>query len=58
MDAAGRDQLFAWPGTATFASSASSKGRAMRCTVLGFTLNLAAVLRTLMSLINPLLRIL
>src|SRR5262249_56860714 len=48
MDAAGRDQLFAYADAATLASSAPPKGRAMRCTVLGFTSNLAAVLRTLM----------
>src|SRR5215475_7330660 len=48
MDATGRDQLFAWAGPATLACSAPSKGRAIRCTVLGFTSNLAAVLRTLM----------
>src|SRR5262249_46096779 len=48
MAAAGRDQLFAYAAAATLASSASSKGRAKRCTVLGFTSNLAAVLRTLM----------
>src|SRR6516225_2929884 len=44
MDAAGPDHLFAYAAPATLAT----KGRAMRCTVLGFTSNLAAVLRTLM----------
>jgi hypothetical protein len=39
--------LCAYAPAATLACSASSKGRAMRCTVLGFTSNLAAVLRTL-----------
>ena len=38
--------LFAY--AATLAPSAPSKGRLMRCTVLGFTSNLAAILRTLM----------
>src|SRR5260221_2182473 len=38
--------LFAY--AAALAPSASPKGRAIRCTVLGFTSNLAAVLRTLM----------
>jgi hypothetical protein len=33
---------------AALAPSARPKGRAMRCTVLGFTSNLAAALRTLM----------
>jgi hypothetical protein len=38
--------LFAY--AATLASSAPSKGRATRCTVLGFTSNLVAILRRLM----------
>jgi len=41
-----RSVLFAY--AATLAPSAPPKGRVMRCTVLGFTSNLAAVLRTLM----------
>src|SRR5262249_14990932 len=45
---AGPDHLFAYAAPATLALSAPSKGRATRCTVLGFTSNLAAVLRTLM----------
>src|SRR5262249_36377367 len=45
---AGPDHLFPYAGPATLALSAPSKGRATRCTVLGFTSNLAAVLRTLM----------
>src|SRR5215470_17190950 len=44
MDPSGPDHLFAYAAPATLAT----KGRAMRCTVLGFTSNLAAVLRTLM----------
>src|SRR5258707_15537826 len=44
---AARSVLFAY--AATLALSALPKGRAMRCTVLGFTSNLAAVLRTLMA---------
>src|SRR5262245_28643829 len=41
------DHLFAYPATLA-CSAPPSKGWAMRCTVLGFTSNLAAVLRTLM----------
>jgi hypothetical protein len=47
MDAAGPDHLFAYAPAATLACAVSSKGWAMRCTVLGFTSNLAAVLRAL-----------
>src|SRR5215813_635110 len=45
---AGPDHLFAKAAPATLALSAPSKGWATRCTVLGFTANLATVLRTLM----------
>src|SRR5262249_53233592 len=38
MDPSGPDHLFAYAAPATLAT----KGRAMRCTVLGFTSNLAA----------------
>src|SRR6516162_11701734 len=44
--------LFACAAPATLAT----KGRAMRCTVLGFTSNLAAVLRTLMPPASAALR--
>ena len=44
MNAAGPDHLFAYAAPATLAT----KGWATRCTVLGFTANLAAVSHTLM----------
>src|SRR6516165_6835318 len=43
-DAALPRVLCAYVPAATLACSASSKGRAMRCTVRGFTSNLAAVI--------------